>query len=300
MSFLLLLAGSTAFTIEMNVVSCASRSLFDGGVCFETRLNVPFVDLVAEACELRWGVGCFRRSFTVEVPEWTNGTGLASGERATLLRASTFDVSAFRLAYDCHDAPCVTRHGGPAVDASGVPVNGTNYADGGRGLFLAEALRMTVLPASSGSLATYIRQLEATMAGSTGDPNTDEHCTATVLGCAWAGSIGVAVGHACDCLVQKLAYQMARAVHDAANPTASAEPEQACTVTVVGCAWAGAIGVEVGGACDCAAAQRDAYATAKAMHDLANPTLAPGKSFGFSDGSRFPRLVARALAERGA
>ena len=158
---------------------------------------------------------------------------------------------------------------------------------------------MKALPRSSASFAAYARQLEArTMAAST-EAKTGTNCTTTVIGCAWAGSIGIAVGDACDCPAQKLAYQMAKAVHDAANPPAGADPEDACTVTVIGCAWAGAIGVDIGGACDCGAAQKEAYTAAKALHDVANPTAAPAHPSAVADASRVARVLRRALAARG-
>ncbi len=158
---------------------------------------------------------------------------------------------------------------------------------------------MKALPRSSASLAAYARGLEArTMAAST-EAKTGTNCTTTVIGCAWAGSIGIAVGDACDCPAQKLAYQMAKAVHDAANPPAGADPEDACTVTVIGCAWAGAIGVDIGGACDCGAAQKEAYTAAKALHDVANPTPAPALASDVADASRVARVLRRALAARG-
>jgi hypothetical protein len=273
----LLTAGAVgSIVLESNVASCASRSLIDGGMCFETHLNLPFMDLVSKACALQWGVGCLRRGYAAEIPEWTNGTSIGD----------TFDVSAFRLAVDANGVPNSTA---PASDTAG----------SGLATFVQEGLRMKALPRSSASLAAYARQLEArTMAAST-EAKTGTNCTTTVIGCAWAGSIGIAVGDACDCPAQKLAYQMAKAVHDAANPPAGADPEDACTVTVIGCAWAGAIGVDIGGACDCGAAQKEAYTAAKALHDVANPTPAPAHASAVADASRVARVLRRALAARG-
>jgi hypothetical protein len=273
----LLTAGAVgSIVLESNVASCASRSLIDGGMCFETHLNLPFMDLVSKACALQWGVGCLRRGYAAEIPEWTNGTSIGD----------TFDVSAFRLAVDANGVPNSTA---PASDTAG----------SGLATFVQEGLRMKALPRSSASLAAYARQLEArTMAAST-EAKTGTNCTTTVIGCAWAGSIGIAVGDACDCPAQKLAYQLAKAVHDAANPPAGADPEDACTVTVIGCAWAGAIGVDIGGACDCGAAQKEAYTAAKALHDVANPTPAPALASAVADASRVARVLRRALAARG-
>jgi hypothetical protein len=273
----LLTAGAVgSIVLESNVASCASRSLIDGGMCFETHLNLPFMDLVSKACALQWGVGCLRRGYAAEIPEWTNGTSIGD----------TFDVSAFRLAVDANGVPNSTA---PASDTAG----------SGLATFVQEGLRMKALPRSSASLAAYARQLEArTMAAST-EAKTGTNCTTTVIGCAWAGSIGIAVGDACDCPAQKLAYQLAKAVHDAANPPAGADPEDACTVTVIGCAWAGAIGVDIGGACDCGAAQKEAYTAAKALHDVANPTPAPAHASAVADASRVARVLRRALAARG-
>lgn len=107
-----------------------------------------------------------------------------------------------------------------------------------------------------------------------------ETCTTSVPGCAWAGVIGLSVGSACDCgISQAAAYKAGHALYDIvqhivepnANKVAlplDAREVTACTTTVAGCAWAGAIGVTAGHACDCGLGQDVAYKAGSSLYHL--------------------------------
>jgi len=67
-----------------------------------------------------------------------------------------------------------------------------------------------------------------------------------------------------------------RAIHR--KPSANEADSDKCTTTVLGCGWAGALGLPVGSACDCGVAQKAAYKAALAVHDLGRKTPDPAVS----------------------
>ena len=292
----LLLAQPATGTVYLGV-SCAAHSLYHTGTCFETRMNFAFVEAlehVANFCTLALGQSCTQRGYTAPNPDWLNASSAAPLSQI-VLDVTTVDVTAFALPYDCSDADCVSEHAGVVVNpATGWPTVSPSATStlsesehDAHGCHLLSGYSFCVV---RGECVRYW-ETPCTSNATVQQPAKPltEPCTTTVAGCAWAGMLGLDIGNACDCgIAQKIAYRTALAIYKATHPhggprqshevTSPTSPpqrnssqEDACTTTIAGCGWAGAIGVDIGDACNCDVAHEAAYKTALAIYRALHP-----------------------------